>query len=79
MEKKLQRSSTDKVIAGVCGGLGKYFDIDPVIFRVAFVALFLLAGNGILVYLILWLIMPEEPASAVDFAPEPEEPEQPLG
>lgn len=53
--KKLYRSETDRKLAGVCGGLGEYFDIDPVIFRIAFVALFFVGGFGLLLYLIMWL------------------------
>jgi phage shock protein C len=45
-------------IAGVCAGLGHYFDVDPVLFRVAFVAVVLLGGAGGLVYLLLWLFLP---------------------
>jgi len=48
------------MIAGVCGGLGKYFDIDPVIFRIIFVVLVLMGGFGILLYLILVFIIPLE-------------------
>jgi phage shock protein C len=61
MNKKLTRSRTDRMIAGVCGGLAEYFDLDPVIVRLVF-ALFTLAGGaGPLIYLILWIIMPLEP------------------
>lgn len=59
--KKLYRSEKDKKIAGVCGGLGEYFDIDPVIFRVIFVVLLLPGGfPGLLPYLAFWFIMPTE-------------------
>lgn len=58
--KKLHRSRTDKVIAGVAGGLGEYFGIDPVLFRVLFVFLILWGGAGILFYLILMFIIPRE-------------------
>ena len=61
--KKLYRSRTDKMIAGVCGGLGKYFNIDPTLVRLIFVVLLLLGvGSGLLIYIILMVIMPEEPA-----------------
>ena len=53
--KKLYRSETDRKLAGVCGGLGEYFDIDPVIFRIIFVTLFFVGGFGFLLYLIMWL------------------------
>ncbi|MFA5060599.1 MAG: PspC domain-containing protein [Candidatus Omnitrophota bacterium] len=52
--KKLYRSETDKKIAGVCGGLSEYFDIDPVIFRILFAALFFVGGFGLLLYIIMW-------------------------
>ena len=60
MEKKLQKSATDKKIAGVCGGLGKYLGIDPTVIRIIFVLLVVFAGTGILAYLILALLMPNE-------------------
>lgn len=59
--KKLYRSTTDKQIAGVCGGLGKYLGIDPTLIRVAFVLLLLVGGQGGLLYLILAIVIPEEP------------------
>lgn len=58
--KRLYRSEKDKKIAGVCGGLADYFDIDPVIPRVIFVALLIGAGSGLLLYLIMWFIIPTE-------------------
>lgn len=60
--KKLYRSKTDRKIAGICGGLGEYFNVDPTLVRVGFVLLALPGGlPGILPYLVLWLIIPEEP------------------
>jgi phage shock protein PspC (stress-responsive transcriptional regulator) len=60
--KKLYRSKTDKKIAGVCGGLGAYFNIDPTIIRIIFVILLLPGGlPGLLPYLILWVVVPQEP------------------
>jgi phage shock protein C len=56
----LRRSSTDKVVAGVAGGLGRYLGIDPVILRVAFVVLTLAGLAGILVYIVGWIAIPEE-------------------
>ncbi len=50
--------SDNKKIAGVCGGLGEYFDIDPTIIRAAFLIAALGFGVGVLPYLILWLVMP---------------------
>ncbi len=69
-ERRLHRSQRDKMIAGVCGGLGDFFEIDPVIFRVAFVLLAFFGGSGLVIYLVLALLMPPEgreaaPAGAV--------------
>lgn len=62
MEKKLRRSK-DKMIAGVCAGLAYYFDLDPTVIRIVYVLLSIFtAFAGVLVYLILWLIMPKEQA-----------------
>lgn len=68
-EKKLMRSTTDKMVAGVCGGLADYFDIDPTLVRALFVIVTLLGGSGILIYIILWLVMPEAPAAGEPEAP----------
>ena len=59
--KKLYRSSDDKKIAGVCGGIGEYFDIDPTIVRLLAVALLFAGGSAILAYIIAWVIVPPEP------------------
>ncbi len=59
MQKRLYRSTKDRMIAGVCGGLAEYFDVDPVIIRVLFVVVTLGAGVGILGYIILWIVVPE--------------------
>jgi phage shock protein PspC (stress-responsive transcriptional regulator) len=57
---RLFRSETNRMIAGVAGGLAAYFTIDPVFVRIAFVLLALFHGSGILIYFILWLILPTE-------------------
>jgi phage shock protein PspC (stress-responsive transcriptional regulator) len=57
--KKLYRQPKDKIIAGVCTGLGDYFSIDPVIIRVAFVASFFMVSFGFWVYIALWAIVPK--------------------
>ena len=63
--KKLYRSRTDQMIAGVCGGLGKYLGIDPTLIRLAFVLLLLFGiGSGLLVYLVMMLLVPLEPEGA---------------
>lgn len=62
MEKKLQRSQTDKWIAGVCGGLAEYYGIDVLLVRLIFFILAWVGFGGVLIYLILWFfVMPEGP------------------
>ncbi len=61
-QPRLYRSRDQKVIAGVCGGLGDYFALDPVWFRIGFVVLAFGGGSGVLIYLLMWLIVPEQPA-----------------
>ncbi len=56
--RKLYRSETDKILGGVAGGLGEYFDIDPNIIRAIFVILAVFGGSGIVIYLILWVLLP---------------------
>ena len=58
MTRRIYRSSRDRMIAGVAGGLAEYFDIDPVLTRAGIVILTLSGGLGILTYIILWIIMP---------------------
>lgn len=58
--QRLMRSSNDKVIAGVCGGVGQYFGIDAVLVRLIMVALVFAGGVTILLYPILWLVMPQD-------------------
>jgi phage shock protein PspC (stress-responsive transcriptional regulator) len=58
--KRLERSRSDRMLAGVCGGLARYFDIHPAFYRVGFVVLTLLGGAGILVYAAAALVMPDE-------------------
>ena len=59
-EKKRLTRSDDKMIGGVCAGLAEYLDIDPTIVRIVWVFMVLFAGFGILLYVILWLIMPKQ-------------------
>ena len=56
---RLVRSTNDRMIAGVCGGVAEYFRVDPTLVRALLVAFTLLGGSGILLYVILWLVMPE--------------------
>ena len=58
--KRLYRSKRDRVLAGVCAGIGEYFDVDPVLVRVLWVIFSLLYGAGILAYIIAWIIIPEK-------------------
>ncbi|HEV2758383.1 MAG TPA: PspC domain-containing protein [Acidimicrobiales bacterium] len=61
---RLTRSTDDKVVGGLAGGLGRWFGIDPVVFRIAFVVLTLAGGSGILLYLIGWLMIPDDAGGA---------------
>ncbi len=60
MSRRLYRSQNDRMIAGVCGGLAEFFDIDPTLVRLIFVLLTLMGGHGILLYIILMIVMPSE-------------------
>jgi len=63
---RLYRSRTNKMIGGVAGGLAEYFKVDPILIRLLFVVVFLVGGSGILIYIILWIIMPLEPYSKME-------------
>ena len=65
MDKKLYRNTSNKMVAGVCAGLGEYLNIDPTIVRLIW-ALVGLTGAGILVYLVAALIIPEKPSNIID-------------
>ncbi len=65
MKKQLRRSTENKVIAGVCGGIAEYFDIDPTLIRLAWVLFCALGGSGVLAYIIAAIIIPEAPAGGV--------------
>ena len=70
--KELKRSRTDRMIAGVCGGIGEYLEIDPNVIRLVWAVVTVLSvGAGLLAYLLAWLIIPEEapPAAAGTAAP----------
>lgn len=60
VEKKLYKSSTDKMLAGVCGGLAEYLELDSTWVRLGYAALVIFAGTGILLYIICAIIMPEK-------------------
>lgn len=59
MTKTLHRSQTDKILAGICGGLAEYFEVDSTIIRLLFIFVVAMGGSGLFIYLILWLIMPK--------------------
>ena len=59
--RKLYRSRTNRQVAGVCGGLAQYFNLDATLIRVVFVVLAVLGGSGLVLYLALWIIVPNEP------------------
>ena len=61
MEKRLYKSNQNKMIDGVCGGIGEYFGIDPTLVRLAWVLFCLLGGSGILAYIIAAIIIPRSP------------------
>ncbi|MGI6308000.1 MAG: PspC domain-containing protein [Dethiobacteria bacterium] len=60
MKNRVYRSRKNRVIAGVAGGLGEYFDVDVVIVRILFVLAVFLGGGGLLAYIIAWIVIPEE-------------------
>ena len=59
--KRLYRSGENKILGGVCGGLGEYFESDPVLIRLLWVLFSLAYGTGILAYIIAWIIIPKNP------------------
>ena len=77
--RKLYRSRNDRIISGVCGGLGEFFGIDPTLIRIIFILLLIFGGSGLIIYLVMLLIVPEEPLAEVSQAAKVEvvEPEQP--
>jgi len=73
--KKLYRIPSEGMIAGICAGLGEYLDLDPTVVRLIFVLLAFGGGSGVLIYIIMWLIVPIKPEST-QVSPEMESPEQ---
>jgi phage shock protein PspC (stress-responsive transcriptional regulator) len=66
--KQLRRSRTDRMLAGICGGVARYFAVDPIAVRVAFVVLaFITGGTAVLAYLVAWLVMPAEPLAPASY------------
>ncbi|MCK5125043.1 MAG: PspC domain-containing protein [candidate division Zixibacteria bacterium] len=66
MKKRIYRSRKDSTIAGVCGGMGEYFGIDPTFIRIIFVLLLLADGASLLAYIIAWIIIPQKPLDIVE-------------
>ncbi|MBQ1394604.1 MAG: PspC domain-containing protein [Lachnospiraceae bacterium] len=62
LDKKLYKSSTNKMLAGVCGGIAEYFGVDPTWIRLAWVIFSMTGGAGVLAYIVAALIIPDEPA-----------------
>jgi phage shock protein C len=77
-EKRLYRSRTNRVVAGVCGGLAEYFGVDTTVVRLAF-ALGIILGLGslLVVYIVMVFVVPEEPLSSSPVPPPPVEPTPP--
>jgi phage shock protein PspC (stress-responsive transcriptional regulator) len=70
--KQLRRPLDDRIVAGVCSGLGRYLNVDPVLIRVAFAVLAILTwGTALLAYPVMWFLMPEEPAPGTPPWPNP--------
>lgn len=72
--KRLYRSRNERMIAGVCGGLGEYLNTDPTVIRILFILLAILGAGfgGIFLYLAMWLIVPEEPLASTHPSPAEE-------
>nr|MDT0661156.1 PspC domain-containing protein [Micromonospora sp. DSM 115978] len=76
--RQLRRPVTDRMVAGVCSGLGRYLNVDPTLVRVIFaVAVLMTAGVALLAYPIVWFLMPEEPAGAPAWPDRPTGPPPP--
>ena len=70
--KRLFRSRSERWLAGVCGGIGDYFNIDATVIRILFILFGLVFGSGLLFYIILWILIPLEP-DVVESVPAQEE------
>ncbi len=68
--KKLYKARTERMIDGVCGGVAKYFNLDPTLVRIAWVLLTFLGGSGIILYIVAMVVMPKEPYVIPDYAAE---------
>lgn len=77
--QRLYRSTTSRVFGGVAGGIAEYFNMDPVIIRIIFVLAAIFGGGGVLIYLVLWIAVPERPYTSTMFnMGTPPEPDQPV-
>ena len=73
--KQLRRPLDDRIVAGVCSGIGRYLGVDPVLIRVGFAVLTVLTwGTALLAYPVIWFLMPEEPRAAAPVLPDPTDP-----
>jgi phage shock protein C len=73
--KQLRRPTDDRIVAGVCSGVGRYLGVDPVLIRVGFAVLGVLTwGAALLAYPIMWFVMPDEPAPAPPVWRDPADP-----
>ncbi len=73
--KQLRRPTDDRIVAGVCSGIGRYFGVDPVLIRVAFAVTAVLTwGTALLAYPVMWFLMPEEPRPPAPAYPDPTDP-----
>lgn len=63
MRKRLYKSNTDKMVAGVCGGIAAYFDVDPTLVRLIWVLFCVAGGSGLLAYIIAAIIIPQDPGT----------------
>lgn len=69
MARRIYRNTKDKVIAGVCSGLGEYFQVDPVLVRLIWLVAVLVFGTGILAYILAWIFIPKKPLDVVEVKP----------
>ena len=71
LKKRLYRSKDERMLAGVCGGIGEYLEVDPTLIRLVAVLLALAGGPGVIAYIILWLVVPERPDNKLDLSATP--------
>ncbi len=69
--KRLYRSTTNRMLGGVCGGIGEHINVDPTIIRLVLIIFTLAGGAGILFYIIAWLVIPERPIGSAQPTPPP--------